>query len=104
MRQNYNTIILNSTIMEKIKNFIAQAKYDFKCIKLTPYAVMYKDEAEASRRIISDLKAQNRVLMERYKAQTETVSRLLEAHKAQTETVSRLLEMIKQPAPGSLNG
>ena len=76
--------------MERIKSFIARAKYVFECIKLTPYAAMYKDEAEASRRIISDLKAQNRVLMERYKAQTETVS--------------RLLEMIKQPAPGSLNG
>ena len=49
--------------MERIKNFIARAKYVFECIKLTPYAAMYKDEAEASRRIISDLKSQNRVLM-----------------------------------------
>ena len=90
--------------MRKIKDFIARAKYVFECIRLTPYAAMYKDEAEASRCIISGLKAQNRVLMERYKAQAETISRLLDAHKAQTETVSRLLEMIKQPAPGSLNG
>ena len=67
--------------MEKIKNFIAHAKYDFKCIKLTPYAAMYKDEAEASRRIISDLKAQNRILMEQYKAQAETINRLLEMAK-----------------------
>ena len=43
--------------MEKIKDLIVHAKYVFECIKLTPYAVMYKDEAEASRRIISDLKA-----------------------------------------------
>lgn len=75
------TIILNSTIMEKIKDFIAHAKYVFECVKLTPYAVMYKDEAEASRRIISDLKAQNRVLMEQYKAQAETINRLLEMAK-----------------------
>ena len=67
--------------MEKIKNFIAHAKYDFKCIKLTPYTVMYKDEAEASRRIISDLKSQNRVLMGQYKAQAETINRLLEMAK-----------------------
>lgn len=39
---------------------------------------MYKDEAEASRCIISDLKAQNRVLMEQYKVQAETINRLLE--------------------------
>ena len=90
--------------MERIKNFIARAKYVFECIKLTPYAAMYKDEAEASRCIISGLKAQNRVLMEQYKAQAETTNRILEAYKAQTETISRLLEMVKQPAPGSLNG
>ena len=64
--------------MEKIKDFIAHAKYVFERIKLTPYAAMYKDEAEASRQIISDLKAQNRVLMEQYKAQAETINRLLE--------------------------
>ena len=80
-QRNDNTIILNSTIMEKIKNFISRAKYVFKCIKLTPYAAMYKDEAEASRHIISDLKAQNRVLMGQYKAQAETINRLLEAVK-----------------------
>ena len=67
--------------MERIKNFIARAKYCFECIKLTPYAAMYKDEAEASRRIISGLKAQNRVLMEQYKAQAETINRLLEMAK-----------------------
>ncbi len=67
--------------MEKIKDLIVHAKYVFECIKLTPYAVMYKDEAEASRRIISDLKAQNRVLMEQYKAQAETINRLLEMAK-----------------------
>lgn len=80
-QRNYNTIILNSTIMERIKNFIARAKYVFECIKLTPYAAMYKDEAEASRRIISDLKSQNRVLMGQYKAQAETINRLLEMAK-----------------------
>ena len=67
--------------MEKIKFFIARAKYVFERIKLTPYAAMYKDEAEASRHIISDLKAQNRVLMEQYKAQAETINRLLEMAK-----------------------
>ena len=67
--------------MEKIKDFIAHAKYVFECIKLTPYAAMYKDEAEASRHIISDLKAQNRILMEQYKAQAETINRLLEMAK-----------------------
>lgn len=80
-QRNDNTIILNNTIMEKIKDFIARAKYVFVCIKLTPYAAMYKDEAEASRRIISDLKAQNRVLMEQYKTQAETINRLLEMAK-----------------------
>lgn len=74
-------MILNSTIMRKTKDFIARAKYVFECIKLTPYAAMYKDEAEASRCIISDLKAQNRVLMEQYKAQAETINRLLEMAK-----------------------
>ena len=63
--------------MEKIKDFITRAKYVFACIKLTPYAAMFKDEAEASRGIISNLKAQNRVLMEQYKAQAETINRLL---------------------------
>ena len=67
--------------MERIKNFIARAKYCFECIKLTPYAAMYKDEAEASRRIISGLKAQNRVLMEQYNAQAETINCLLEMAK-----------------------
>ena len=90
--------------MRKIKDFIARAKYVFERIKLTPYAAMYKDEAEASRRISSDLKVQNWILMEQYKAQAETTNRILEAYKAQTETISRLLEMVKQPAPGSLNG
>ena len=67
--------------MRKIKDFIARAKYCFECIKLTPYAAMYNDEAEASRLIISDLKAQNRVLMEQYKAQAETINRLLKMAK-----------------------
>lgn len=67
--------------MRNTKDFIARAKYVFECIKLTPYAAMYKDEAEASRCIISDLKAQNRVLMEQYKAQAETINRLLEMAK-----------------------
>lgn len=80
-QRNDNTTILNSTIMEKVKDFIARAKYVFECIKLTPYAAMYKDEAEASRRIISGLKAQNRVLIEQYKTQAETINRLLEMAK-----------------------
>ena len=67
--------------MEKVKDFIAHAKYVFECIQLTPQAAMYKDEAEASRRIISDLKAQNRVLMEQHKTQAETINRLLEMAK-----------------------
>lgn len=81
--------------MRKIKDFIARAKYVFECIKLTPYAAMYKDETEASRHIISGLKAQNRVLMEQYKAREETINRLLEAYKAQAETINRLLKMAK---------
>ena len=67
--------------MRKIKDCIARAKYVFECIKLTPYAAMYKDEAEASRRIISDLKAQHRVLLEQYNVQADTIPRLLEMAK-----------------------
>lgn len=63
--------------MEKINNFFARAKCSFECIKLAPYAAMYKDEAEASRGIIADLKAQNRILAEQYQTQAETINRLL---------------------------
>ncbi|MDD6006659.1 MAG: hypothetical protein PUC21_05050 [Bacteroidales bacterium] len=67
--------------MRKIKDFITRAKYVFECIKLAPYAAMYKDEAEASRAIIANLKAENRILAGQYKAQAETISRLLEMAK-----------------------
>lgn len=67
--------------MRKIKDFITRAKYVFECIKLAPSAAMYKDEAEASRAIIANLKAENRILAGQYKAQAETISRLLEMAK-----------------------
>lgn len=64
--------------MERVKNFLARVKYNLQCLKLAPSAAMYKDEAEASRRIIANLKAQNRVLLEQYHTQAETINRLLE--------------------------
>lgn len=72
---------LNIMIMKRLKNFIARAKYNWECIKLAPFAMMYKDEAEASREIISNLKAQNRILSEQYKTQAATIERLLKTAK-----------------------
>ena len=74
--------------MEELKNLIARAKYELKSLKLAPYALMYKDEAEASRAIISDLQAQNRILKEQCQAQADQIH-------TQNAHISRLLGLAK---------
>lgn len=60
--------------MDRIKDLIARVKYNVRSFKLAPYALMYKDEAEASRAIIANLQAQNRILKEQSQVLAEQIS------------------------------
>lgn len=67
--------------MIMINDFIWSVRHTIKCIKLMPYAVMYKDEAEDSRAIISDLKCKNEKLTNQCKMQEEIINGLFETLK-----------------------
>lgn len=57
----------------RTNDFILSMKYWIKCIKLLPYAVMYKDEAEDSRTIIANLKTKNETLENQLKAKEDII-------------------------------
>lgn len=61
---------------ETAANIWANVKYYFEGLRLAKYGPMYKDEAEALRKIIDRLQAENRLLREQYARQSELVRTL----------------------------